>query len=79
MAVISPSPLSQAIQATLRETISKKAGSGNISLVDELIGYTIAGDLTSRFYAPQQPDVSSPNRVVAAPEILTGLVKSKWA
>ena len=79
MAVISPSPLSQVIQAALRETIAKKLGSGNLSLVEELIGYSMAGDLTSRSYAPPPSDISSPKRLIASPEVLTGLVKSRWA
>ena len=81
MAVINPSSLSAIMQNALSQTIAKQTRKGNISLVEELMGYRIASQEVSQMYGPMpSSDIQSiPTRKLAMPEVLTGLVKSTIA
>lgn len=81
MAVINPSRLSAIMQQALSETIAKQAGKGRLSLVEELMGYSIAGQRVAQSYntMPSSDIQSAPARKLAMPEALTGLVKSTIA
>ncbi len=75
MAVISPSPISVAIQQALRVSIAESAAKGSISLTEELMGYTLAGFATAEVYDP--PTFGPPARRISVPEVLTGGITNK--
>jgi len=72
MAIIGTSPSQRAARAMLVEVIREEARRNAISSTSEMVGYFLSGLGVAETYHPPQPVV--PQRRIAAPEFLSGLL-----
>jgi len=72
MAIIGANPSQQAARAMLLEVIRLEAGRNAVSSTSELMGYFLSGLGVAERYHRQ--DAPAPQRRIAAPEFLSGLL-----